>query len=200
MENDHFEEGFTLFYHLFLLAKLKGLANDHAYKQIFYISKLLDLEAHLFKKIYTLSGGTKRKASISATLIGGPNLILIDEPTKNLDPIVAKNLLLALHFFVKMLNRSLIYTSKKREELYLVADSVLELHKSEGLQINHVMESLNRKLRIKLIYSNTVLKSESSFAQSSPNSDKLHLLFESCAVSNEAEETFAHTFTSTMVR
>ncbi len=191
LEEDHLEEGFTLFYHLFFLGKLKGLTSEAAYKQIFYIGKLLDLERHFFKPISSLSGGTKRKASISATLIGGPNLILIDEPTKNLDPIVSRNLLLAMHYFVKKLNRAMLYTTKKKEELYMIADNTLSLTKAEDHWTSHVMESVYYNIKIKVLYSFIAqpdCKSQpdpSMVPSYSPGSEQLHILLESSTFSHE---------------
>lgn len=72
-----------------------------------------------------------------------------------------------MQFFVKKLNRSMIYTSKKREELYLVADSVLELNKKEGYLLNQTMESLNRKIKIKVLYSTTVIRDKDTSIESS---------------------------------
>ena len=61
----------------------------------------------------------------------------------------------------------MIYTSKKREELYLVADSVLELNKKEGYLLNQTMESLNRKIKIKVLYSTTVIRDKDTSIESS---------------------------------
>lgn len=59
-------------------------------RQIFYLAKLFDMEDHLFKKIKHLSGGNKRKAALSAALLGAPPLFIMDEPTRSLDPAVAR--------------------------------------------------------------------------------------------------------------
>ena len=92
-----------------------------------------------------------------------------------------------MQFFVKKLNRSMVYTSKKKEELFLVADSVLELQKADEHDLNQMMESLNRKIRVKILYSNTISKDKDKTIESSytlsPGSDKLHLLLESSSYS-----------------
>ena len=80
----------TLFYYLCFAGQLKGLTNLHLTQQIFYVSKLFDLEEHLFKQIKHLSGGNRRKAVLAAALLGAPPLLIIDEPTRSLDPAVLK--------------------------------------------------------------------------------------------------------------
>ena len=59
-------------------------------EQIFYLSKLFDLEEHLHKKVKQLSGGNKRKAALSLALLGSRPLLIIDEPTRGLDPAVSR--------------------------------------------------------------------------------------------------------------
>lgn len=82
-------------------------------RQIFYLSKLFDLEDHLFKRISKLSGGNKRKVALSATLLGGPSLLVVDEPTRSLDPAVSREVLIALHYFVHKIGSAFIFSTKK---------------------------------------------------------------------------------------
>lgn len=42
---------------------------------------LLDLNEHMYKMCYTLSGGNKRKLAVAISLIGSPSVVLLDEPT-----------------------------------------------------------------------------------------------------------------------
>ena len=109
------------------MGQLKGLSDASILRQIFYLAKLLDMEEHLFKKIKCLSGGNQRKASLSAALLGGPSLLLVDEPTRSLDPSVSREVLLALHFFIHSYGKTLLFSSKKREEVMMIADSVIRL-------------------------------------------------------------------------
>ena len=127
LDEDNLEESFTLFYHLCFLGQLKGLSTKQMLQQIFYLAKLFDMEEHLFKKIKNLSGGNKRKAALSTALLGAPSLLILDDPTRSLDPAVAHEVLLALHFFVKRLSKTLVFSSKKESEVLLVADSLLSL-------------------------------------------------------------------------
>lgn len=41
---------------------------------------------HRHKRVGTLSGGMKRKLSISIAFIGGSRLVVLDEPTTGVDP------------------------------------------------------------------------------------------------------------------
>ena len=106
---------------------MKSLPKREILRQIFYLAKLFDLEGNLFKKIKLLSGGNKRKASLLAALLGAPSLLIIDEPTRNLDPAVGREVLLAPHFLAFKTGRTFLFTCKKPAEVLLIADSVINL-------------------------------------------------------------------------
>lgn len=48
--------------------------------------------AHRHKRVGTLSGGMKRKLSISIAFIGGSRLVVLDEPTTGVDPCSRRNI------------------------------------------------------------------------------------------------------------
>ena len=77
------------------------------------MAKLFDMEEHLSKKVKHLSSGNKRKAALSTGLLGTPSLLLIDDPTRSLDPAVSKDVLLALHFMSYSLGSSFLFSSKQ---------------------------------------------------------------------------------------
>lgn len=69
------------------LATLKGLSESEAAKRLERWFKRLDLWNDRQKKIQDLSRGMQQKAQFIATLIHEPDLIVVDEPFANLDPV-----------------------------------------------------------------------------------------------------------------
>lgn len=69
--------------HLVLTMKLQGFVPQEA--KLKEITDKVGLTTHFDSLISTLSPGSKRKLSIGLALIGDPRLLILDEPTANLD-------------------------------------------------------------------------------------------------------------------
>lgn len=72
---------------LVYLATLKGLTEAEARRRVSDWLHKLDLYESRAKKIQDLSRGMQQKAQFIATLVHEPDLIVVDEPFANLDPV-----------------------------------------------------------------------------------------------------------------
>jgi cell division transport system ATP-binding protein len=85
-------------------------------------------QAHAYPPV--LSGGEKQRAAIARAVISKPELLLADEPTGNVDPLLAKRL---LHLFME-LNRQGTTVFLATHDLKLVSQSHASvLHLEKGL-------------------------------------------------------------------
>ena len=66
---------------LSLLAGLRGVPSKYRRKMIKEFVKLVDLTECHKRQTRTYSGGNKRKLSTAMALVGGPDLVFLDEPT-----------------------------------------------------------------------------------------------------------------------
>ena len=73
-----------------------GLAPDEMRRRVAETSYFFGLEDWLYRDTDTLSGGRKQLLSLAAILALRPRLLLLDEPTSQLDPVAEKNFLHAL--------------------------------------------------------------------------------------------------------
>jgi ABC-2 type transport system ATP-binding protein len=67
------------------MAALKGLELAAADLQFVAISQSINLHADINQRIATFSGGMRRRLIFAQALLGDPELIILDEPTSELD-------------------------------------------------------------------------------------------------------------------
>lgn len=84
------------------------------------------LAGHEGKRVGTLSGGMKQRLALGLALLADPPLLVLDEPTSNLDA-GAREQFLRLLASVKQEGRTVIFTSHRLEEVEALADEVLVL-------------------------------------------------------------------------
>lgn len=71
---------------LAMIAQLVGLPRKQQAAAISRETERFDLAEVIGSRVKTYSGGTRRRLDIAMSLIGGPRVLLMDEPTVGLDP------------------------------------------------------------------------------------------------------------------
>lgn len=66
--------------------KLRGVNSEETRERVYELAKLIGLEDKLRQKAATLSGGEAQRLSLARAIIHKPKVLLLDEPTANLDP------------------------------------------------------------------------------------------------------------------
>lgn len=82
IESPHFYPYLTLIQNLEIIAKIKS-EGLHDIERVLKLVKLYDRKNSKFK---TLSLGMKQRLGIASTLLGNPEVLVLDEPTNGLDP------------------------------------------------------------------------------------------------------------------
>ncbi|XP_013927416.1 PREDICTED: ATP-binding cassette sub-family A member 3-like [Thamnophis sirtalis] len=100
---------------LSMYARLRGIPERYIGSCVENMLRGLLLEPYANKLIRTYSGGNKRKLSAGISLIGGPPVVFLDEPSTGMDP-VARRLLWDAVARTRECGKSIISTSHSMEE------------------------------------------------------------------------------------
>lgn len=89
------------------------------------ISGLFGLEPLLYKSVHELSGGQKQLLNLASVLLLQPKLLLLDEPTSQLDPVAAREFIGILQRLNEEMSMTIIISEHRLEEVLPLADRVL---------------------------------------------------------------------------
>ena len=104
------------------MARLRGASIDACESTL----SELGLLEHARKRVRELSGGMKQRLALSVALLNDPPLLVLDEPTSNLDS-AGRESLMRLLLELKEAGKSILFISHRPEEVEGLADRVLTL-------------------------------------------------------------------------
>jgi energy-coupling factor transport system ATP-binding protein len=116
---------------MFLPSNL-GLPTDEIYRKTAEISAFFGLEPILDRKICELSGGQKQLVNLAAVMVGNPELLLLDEPTAQLDPLAAEQFADTVKRIRSELGTAVIVCEHSTELFFDSCWSLLLLEKDGG--------------------------------------------------------------------
>lgn len=90
-------------------------------------AEFFDLSHIFHEKTANLSGGEKQLLNLASVMVTDPTLLLLDEPTSQLDPIAAKRFTDMVKRLNSEMNTTIIISEHRTEELFKSADRVCVL-------------------------------------------------------------------------
>lgn len=105
---------------------------------------LLDLRPLRDRRLSTLSGGERQRVAIATALALRPQVLVLDEPTSQLDPEAAAELLEALARLNRQLDLTIVLAEHRLERVLPYADRVVALADGELVAEGPVPEVLDR--------------------------------------------------------
>jgi ABC-2 type transport system ATP-binding protein len=95
------------------------------------LREAFDLDAHA--RVGTLSRGQRARAALLVALAHRPDLLVLDEPSSGLDPVVRRDILGAIVRTIAEEGRTVLFSSHLLDEVERVADAVAILHRGRLL-------------------------------------------------------------------
>jgi len=117
----NFHDDMTVAETLTFYARLKKVASGYDFTPLL---DRLELTVHINKPVHDLSGGLKQRLALALALLADPPILILDEPTANLDIRAREDFLLLLHE-LKVGGKTLAFSSHRLEEVTALADRVL---------------------------------------------------------------------------
>jgi ABC-2 type transport system ATP-binding protein len=91
----------TVMKNLMFFARLYGMSDGDAARRITELLDIFGLEEYRHRRFGELSTGNKQRVAVARALIGDPPVLLLDEPTRSLDPMAAASLRAVLRSLVQ---------------------------------------------------------------------------------------------------
>ena len=107
----------SVFANLAFHGNLFGLTGKPLRDRIAETTELLEIGDLLKKSVRTLSGGNQRRVEIARALLNNPDLLLMDEPTVGLDPVMRQLVVWHMHKVRETLGTSILWSTHLVEEV-----------------------------------------------------------------------------------
>lgn len=104
-----------------------GYSTNEMRKRIAEMATFFGLESLLKLSIHELSGGQKQLVNLASVLLLQPRLLLLDEPTAQLDPIAAREFLEMIQRINKEFSTTVIMIEHRLEDVFPIVDRVIFL-------------------------------------------------------------------------
>ena len=119
--------------------QLKGLSRDEAKEFSLNFLKRVDLTDKAGMRLDKLSGGQQQKIQLGVTIMGDPELLIMDEPTKGFDP-VNRRLLMNIIEERRKAGATIIYVTHQMEEVEQMCDRLILLKDGQAAAYGTLVE------------------------------------------------------------
>ncbi len=144
-------EGATFYPYLTGRKNLEVLARSGGYydpKRIQSIIEQVGMADRADRRTKGYSTGMKQRMGLAATLLGNPDLIILDEPTNGLDPAGIQEMRLFIRELADKEGKTVFLSSHMLNEIEQVCDSVAIINKGQLVREGTVSDLLSEQSRL----------------------------------------------------
>ena len=108
-----------------------GLKNGDIRRRVGEMASYFGIQSWYHNDTDHLSGGQKQLLNLAAVMVMQPKLLLLDEPTSQLDPIAAADFIATLQKLNRELGLTILLSEHRLEEVFPVADRVIVMERGK---------------------------------------------------------------------
>ncbi|MCR4956883.1 MAG: ATP-binding cassette domain-containing protein [Lachnospiraceae bacterium] len=113
-----------------------GLSNEIIKRRVAEMASFFEIQSWFRKDVVTLSGGQKQLLNLASVMVMQPKVLILDEPTSQLDPIAASEFLKTVYKINQELGTTIIISEHRLEELFTMAGKVLVMDRGKKVALD----------------------------------------------------------------
>lgn len=133
---------------------LESLGYDTPFirRRVAEMASFFGIQTWFHKKVSELSGGQKQLLNLAAVMAMQPNVLILDEPTSQLDPIAATDFFETIYKINKELGVTVILTEHRLEDVFSMSDRVIVMDEGEVIaddtpsRVGALLKNLNHPM------------------------------------------------------
>ena len=106
-----------------------GMKTPEIRTRVAEMASFFGIQTWFHKSVAELSGGQKQLLNLAAVMVMQPSVLILDEPTSQLDPIAAQDFLGTVSKINRELGTTIILTEHRLEDAFAVSDRVIVMEK-----------------------------------------------------------------------
>lgn len=104
-----------------------GCSQELMQRKIAEMTAFFGLEGIYYEKLCNLSGGQKQMVNLASVMVMDPEVLVLDEPTSQLDPIAAEEFFHMIEKIHREIGTTIILTEHRLEDVFSLCDRVMVL-------------------------------------------------------------------------
>ena len=120
------------------------------------MASFFGIESWFHKKVTELSGGQKQILNLASVMVMQPSVLVLDEPTSQLDPIAAQEFLKTLEKINRELGTTVILTEHRLEDAFPISDRIVVMEDGKIIaddtpcRVGEILNSINHDMCLAL--------------------------------------------------
>ncbi|MBD3213743.1 MAG: ATP-binding cassette domain-containing protein [Candidatus Lokiarchaeota archaeon] len=120
-----------------------GIPKDQIKQKIDEVVQLTGIENILNKAPFEISGGEQQRVALASILALNPKILILDEPTSNLDPFFASKILTLLQKIHQERDITIIISEHRLDLLISIVDEIILMNKGKIIEHGEKDEVIN---------------------------------------------------------